>query len=493
MKKLLYILLPALLLAGCSDWLDVNESPNNPTDVPVELVLPAAENAIATRLGGTIFNYCGFFAQYWDQSPVANQYNTEADYSFLNSLFDNDYSVLYAYALEDLEVVRTKSEEAGEYGNYFAATVLRVYAYQLIVDLIDQAPYSEALRGSEIPMPRWDSGEAIYDGLLAELSAARGLLGSESFVSSSDLLLGGDLDQWSGFANALELKLLMRSSYAKDNSSRIMSLVNGGEFFAGDISFHSYVDEAGKRNPWYETNTIGLGTVNNIAAYPIISYLESLSDPRLPVYFSAASGSNEYAGAIPGGKSVFFDAVNADYSLPRIFERNAANATRPVYFFTQSELLFFIAEAKLRFGNDDNGAREAYEAAIDASFALNGLSDGAAIYGSGRGAAWSSGDLESKLARIMLQKWVSLFGVNHCESWCEIRRLGYPALSGARGTEIAANSSIYTPGNLISPVVNELGFGNLLQRLPFPEEATTLNKNTPSQAGKGAKIWWDRK
>ncbi|MDR1745913.1 MAG: SusD/RagB family nutrient-binding outer membrane lipoprotein [Tannerella sp.] len=498
MKKI-YLIWMTIALCGCNEWLDVNDSPNRPTDVSADLILPSAENFIATRLGGTIFNYCGFFAQYWDQGPVANQYNTEAEYRFGISFFDNDYNSLYAGALQDLESVRSKALETDDAGNYFAATVLRAYTFQIIVDMLDYAPYSEALKGSEIPMPKWDSGESIYAGILAEIEEAQAKLTSTSTIPS-DLLLNGNLSQWIGFANALKLKLYMRASYAQDNSSKIMALINANNFFQGDIAFNAYADESGKRNPWYETNTIGLGTVNNIAAYPIITYLVSTNDPRLPKLFNQATASKEYEGAIPGNKTAIATAQkkNEDYSWPVIFVKNATNAVRPVYFYSQSELQFFIAEAKLRFANDDTGARVAYENAIDASFSMYGLTDGSVLYGSGKSCEWvTSQSLEEKLEKIMMQKWVALCMVNHYESWTEIRRTGYPKLSRETGSAILNNPSVYMPkGQLISPVINELGFGNLVQRLPYPQAASNYNDNTPSQDPieiKKTSVWWDKR
>ena len=44
-------------------------------------------------------------------------------------------------------------------------------------------------------------------------------------------------------------------------------------------------------------------------------------------------------------------------------------ATKPVYFFTQAELQFLIAEVYARFLNDDANAKSAYEAGVTADFA----------------------------------------------------------------------------------------------------------------------------
>ena len=496
MKKLIFILVAAatLITTGCEDWLAVNDSPNNPTEVPADLVLPSAESALATRLGGNMFNYSGFFAQYWSQAPEANQYNAIDEYEIKNEFLNNDYAILYSDALVDLEYVRDEAEAAEDWGNYLAATVLRAYTYQVLVDIMGKAPFSEAFKGSEIPMPKWDDGKAIYQGLIEELNFALDQVSSNSAVYTTDLIFNQEataaaqMKQWIGFANALKLKLYMRSSYENsDNLQAIKDLVAANNFFSGDVTFGDFSDESGKRNPWYETNEIGLGTVNNIATYPIITFLRSKNDPRMDVLYSEAPNADDYAGNMPGWKSRP-GALTDDYSAPVI------HATQPVYLFTQTELQLFIAEAELRFNNNDAAAEAAYQAAIDANLELHELSEaGSDLYGSGRPYEWNSGaTTEEKLEQIMLQKWVSLCMVNHVEAWTEIRRTGYPSVSSSEGEDIADNPGIYTPGELIVPVVNSLG-DNMIQRVPFPEDASTLNENTPEQVGNATKIWWDKK
>ncbi len=486
MKKI-YLLLLSVVVMGCSDWLDVNEDPNHPTDVPTSLVLPSAQNFIATRMGGNIFNYGGFFAQYWDQAPEANQYNAESEYRIKDEYFNNDYTYLYAGALEDLEDVRNKAAEENNSGDYFVATVLRAYTFQILVDLIDMAPYTEALQGSSNPTPLWEEGSAIYSGVIAEIDDALSRLEQNARISE-DLMLNKSVDQWIGFANALKLKMYMRTSYAQDNAAKVKALIDAGRFFTGNVMFSAYSNESGKRNPWYETNPIGLKAVNNVASYPIITYLSRTSDPRISNKFKLSENKNEYAGIIPGGKTYFVGAKTKDYSFP------VMNPTTPVYFYTQSELQFFIAEAELRFYNDDAAAEGAYKRAIDASFAMEKVGNPGSIYDLGNSGEWiSTQSLEQKMEKIMLQKWVALCMVNHFEAWTEIRRTGYPKLSTLTGQEIDQDETKYTPGQLISPIVNELGFGNLMQRLPFPEKARTLNHNTPEQKGLTTPVWWDKR
>ena len=90
------------------------------------------------------------------------------------------------------------------------------------------------------------------------------------------------------------------------------------------------------------------------------------------------------------------------------------------------------------------------------------------------------------------QKWAALCCINHVESWAEIRRLGYPELTSVSTNTIYSNPTALTAGELVSPLVNQLGTG-LIQRLYYPQTAVNLNDNTPEQAELSDKVWWDKK
>jgi len=487
MKK---IILSAALLAttlmGCSDYLDINHNPNYPGSVSNDLLLPSAEAYIAGRVGGNMFNYAGFFCQYFEQAPDASQYQDISEYRFTIDMFSSDYTYLYAGALEDLKNIQTQAEADEAWGDYFVASVLNAYTYQILVDQMDKAPYTEALQGAANPMPKWDNGEDIYADLLVKMDEAEAKLNDVSSVPN-DMILGGDLEAWKQFANAMRLRILMRSSYAQDNSQAIKDLINKGNFFTGDIMFDNFSDEADKRNPWYTTNRIQLAN-NHVASYPIVAYMKATSDPRLDICFTPAANTGTQEGEIPGSRQATANdnKKRSDFSTPIM------GATTPVYLYTQAELQFFLAEAYLRFFNDDAKAKAAYEAAIDANFETRGITTGGSVlYADGKPCAWS-GDQNAKLELIAKQKWAALCCINHIESWAEIRRLGYPKMSSISTNSLYTNPTQLTAGELISPLVNQLGTG-LIKRLYYPQTAVNLNDNTPEQAQLSDKVWWDKK
>lgn len=485
MKKIFITIITIAFLSSCSDWLDVNTDPNVPTDMSAELVLPAAEASIAVQVGGMLFNTGGFYAQYWSQAPEANQYNGLDKFDVKTDFLDNVYTELYAGALNDLEYVRKSALDEGKAGNYLVATVLRAYTFQLLSDLIDKAPYTEALNGTAILSPRFDDGKVIYDGLIIELNEALDMVESSSntAIASSDLLLGGELSEWIGFANAMKLKLYMRQSETSaDYSTEIKALLDANEFMTMDVKFAAFSDEQNKRNSWYDTEVDRLGGINHVATRNIISFMSENTDPRISKIWKEATKNDKFEGNFPGGKTIP-GIKNEDFSFPLM------SASTPIYLYTVTELQLFIAEAELRYNSDASAAEDAYKAAIDASLALHGIDDvsGEDLYGDGK-----SYKFDGTLKQIGMQKWASLAMVNNIEAWFETKRTGFPVISAVSAAQIISDPTLYTPGDRIYPYENTLGTNVMLNRLYYPDIAVTRNQNAPAQAKLTDKVWWQK-
>ena len=134
MKKIYLLAATGLMMISSCD-LDINQDPNYPTkaDISAELQFPSVISAIADASGDQMFNYAGFFSQYFDQMPEANQYNDLAELNIDESkdIINRCYRNLYAGALMDIEDIKTKTTNTA---NLFANQVMRVQAFQLLVD-----------------------------------------------------------------------------------------------------------------------------------------------------------------------------------------------------------------------------------------------------------------------------------------------------------------------------------------------------------------------
>ncbi len=492
MKKIFLIITLVPFLASCESWLDVNGDPNVPADVSVDLILPAAQASLAVRLGGNLYNLAGFFAQYWSQAPEANQYNREESYDLRTDELDNDYIEIFAGGLNDFERIRAKAEASNDWGNYLAATVMRAYGFQMWVDLNDKSPYSEALQGVANFNPKWEDGRVVYTGLIEELKDAISKITTTSTVAVTDMMLGSSVDEWVGFANAMLLKLYMRERFVVDVSTEVKALITANNFMTKDVAFSGFQDAINKRNPWVETAKSLNTDANHVATVNIIRYCQVKKDPRMEIVFDSAAATGTYVGIYPALKAVQAGLLTKNYSRPRYYP------TKPVYLYTLAELNLFIAEAELVFNNDKAAAKSAYGMAIDNSLMTNGLEPTENdLYSDNTKSYFFDVTLpaDSLFEQIMMQKWVSLCGINHVEAWSEMRRTDIPKYFGDR-TDYGSGVE-YGPfvGQYLAPAKNLLTTGLYYPlRLAYPDVATTRNTNTPKLTGSQQlenRVWWD--
>ena len=497
MKKIfLYMTAGVLALTSCD--LDINDNPNYPKneEVPANLIFPAVENAIADCIGDQMFNYAGFFAQYFEQTPTANQYNDLAELNINegSDLFNRCYSTLFAGALTDIQDILSKTDNTAD---RFACTVMRAQAYQLLVDNLGDAPYTEALQGKDNAMPAWDDGQTVYEGVLAELDDAEAKLTNEK-MTIEDPMLNADIDQWVGYANALRLRMYLRlidgGVKAAEYTNKVRTLVENDNFFSGDVAWDVYSNASGQYNPWYAA-FYSLGTYNHCAAYPIVSYMNLTADKRVG-YALNKNADKKYVGQLPGAKTTTGEwlGIGSDYNDDYVsVVKYSAFRSQPIYLFTQSELQFLIAEVQLRFNDDADAAKEAYETAVTIDFESREAKDVEKFLSSARTGFDAQADTQSKLNLIYKQKWVALFMRDHMEAWSEIRRTDVPALSAFSAEEIFDDGTIYTPGDMINPAVNYILGGGLAKRVPYPSTARTLNRNTPAVKTLSDRVFWDAK
>ena len=490
MDKKIYLFAAAGLMMLSSCDLDINEDPNYPgsANITPDLQFPSVLSAVADASGDQMFNYAGFFAQYFEQMPEANQYNDIAELNIDESsdLFVRCYRNLYAGALMDIEDIKHKTANTA---NLFACQVMRTQAFQLLVDNTSETPYIDAIQGGANASPRYDDGKTVYEGVLKELDEAEAALNDDK-MNMTDPLLNKDLAQWKGYANALRLRMYLRlfDGGLTEYQQKIVALVNAGEFFTGNVKWDVFSDQEGQFNPWYQS--VFRLTNNHCAAYPIVSYMKETDDPRLGYAIKPRSEDNTYVGQFPGSKQNK-NVVGTSYKNSNVSTINYdVTHDMPIYLFTQSELQFLIAEVQQRFSNNATAAKAAYEAGVTHDFALRGT-DGAADF---LAAAGSWDKAPDKLKLIYMQKWVALFMHDHMEAWSEIRRTDVPSLSAHSALEIKGNVTIYTPGDLIVPSLNIKGGTNIAMSMPYSSESRKYNTNAPEKVRKITdKVFWDIK
>lgn len=487
MKKIFITLLMGLSLASCQNWLDINVNPNTPgeEDLTAGQVFPQAELSLASAYGGMLHNMGSFFVQYFDQGVGSSNFKEYSRFNVLPTNGTRVYEELYVGCLANAAVAQKLSEKDGDWGNYLAAVTVKAFAYQVLVDCFGETPYSEALQAPAINNPKYDEGKTVYDGIIAELDDALAKSEGASY-STKDLLFGdaNNTTKWRQFAKALKLKLLMRQANVAgaDVKDRVLALIAEGDLPTSDVKFTNWTDDTGKSNPFYEDAVRFLSKNDHMGSHAFITTMLAANDSRLNQLFEKSKNTGSHRGGVTGAEYITSTDPIDNFSRP-IFK-----ATAPVYMITSMEIDFWIAEAQYRWGSKSE-AKNYYEKAIDASYAMYGLTDSKNVYDTGKAYEWKEAD---GLKLIALQKWIGLACVNGFESWCEVRRLGYPTFSDELGSAIVSDVTKYTINTLISPINVVVAVGNkqMLNRLFYAQGSKDKNPNAPEQKTPTTKIFW---
>jgi len=475
------LMMAVMATPGCSKITDDNIDPNNPSidNASPQLLLPSAFMCSAGQIGGEYGITGGLWSQYYTQSAFASQYRTIDAYSMVSSDNNTAYREIFRNALIDYKKIQDLSNGSANWPFYLMATVMKAYTYQVVVDLYDQVPYSEALTGSANLQPKFDDGYSIYKGLLAEIDDALSKAYNVTLTPTdalSDIIFGGNMNNWQRFANTLKLKMYLRMINSKGTEAQqgVTGLYSANApFLETGAGITSFQDRPNYSNPFYEQNIRRLNTNDNLrASVTFVSWLQKNNDPRIVAYFGSAN-----PGAIHQGD---YTSNNPAYGAAAVFVQHA---TDPVWFISKAESYFLQAEARARYFGGA-GAKALYDAGVTAAFAQVNLTPGALL--TGVYAFPDGGSIEQKQEAISMQKWASFPGTHDLEGFFERNRTGYPKYSPVYST-----SPAYVAGQLAYSANGVTG-GLFPKRLLFPEIERSRNINTPAEEPLTTKVWWSK-
>lgn len=240
MKSILMALVCVLALASCSQWLDVNTDPENPSSesalfqnrlAHIEFYTNSANQFAAWRTSMSMGDWTRYFngGNYWHMSywyPVSGAVTTAYQWWFVGA----------ACNIEDMY---NKAYEAEAWHYCGVAKVIRAYGFMLMTDLHGEMPYTDAL--SENATPVYDNGKTIYLGVLAELDEGieflnRGQAADLPSLAEGDWWGGGNVQKWIKFANLLKARYCAKlnkkqtGSYleGKYDTATILAALNAG-------------------------------------------------------------------------------------------------------------------------------------------------------------------------------------------------------------------------------------------------------------------------
>lgn len=343
---------------------------------------------IAQRL---ITDRYAWFSTFDDLSGV-NSFGANTD-NLWNGRLNDFYSRARYWAVLNTELAKVPAEGLVDNKIYYTlATVIKDYMALINVDFYNSIPYSEAFKGSEkVFYPKFDDPKEIYVSVMKDLKqitqdlpqiyGGMTQLGKQ-LLSKYDVALGGDVNKWLQFINALRLKYAVRISGVDEQLAKTeLQDVLTKPFPTQDLLQPIFADVAPESNGFWIR---GLGENSFASFIPNIMmkrmnrnlgmYEPGIDDPRLPViamptkYFEGAYSSTvnkrKYVGV-----SYNADAQKPDYvagerytTTPNSFilslQQNAKsqyhlttythNSKFPAYMMSLAEVDLLLAEVALK-------------------------------------------------------------------------------------------------------------------------------------------------
>ncbi len=488
MKKYIVIFATLILaFTSCSEYLDINYNPNSPAEdvITNDMIFPGAEMHIATQYGARMRIIGGYLVEHYNQNfGTSNYLDSFSKFYVTSQLSSGAYTSLMRGTIGNLQTVIEKGNAEGKPGDVLAATCLRAFVYQALVDCYENVPYTEAF--GENTMPAYDNGEDIYAGLIEELKAAKANAGAGDAVCTNFLMPGQSAGAWIKFANSLLLKLYMRMG----DTAGAASVVAENNFITSDVEFAGcWENKSTAANPYFSEEFWPGQQQNVVLNGALLQTMVSYNDNRLGAFFDP-NGAGNFKGGI-SGRNVMTASLLTDGTVTgaAYYCRPAMRFNTPVSLLSVAEVEFFLAEYQAKAGNHSS-AEAHYNAAIEASFASAGVGGAAAVI------AACPYDSSNYMKCIGVQKWVALSGINNYEAYCELRRIKYPAINSVSGETFAASSgtdfSTFEVGTLYTPidVYSEVGVGKLIQRWPYPTSSQSVNSNCPEFEGYSTPVFW---
>jgi hypothetical protein len=469
--KICFLLTTLVSLSACEDYLDINENPNNPTEVPAALLM-----AHATYRTGDNIQLVGDITSYYVQYLASPNSNGSKDIHD-GQPYDITWQDIYRM-LSDLSDLEKIAEEQGASHYLGAAKVLKAINLGLAVDQWGDLPYSQAFFG-EFLKPAYDNDETLYDEILSLLDEGIAELSKGEQVAvlaDDDFIYEGDVNGWIKMAYSLKARYLLHmSNTSKFDPDAVLAAAalgisaNGEN---GDITYSATAFDV--YNPWAKVainqeSSILDGWISQQLADAMNGTTFGVVDPRMPFMFGDTD-EGEFIGVENGaGRGTNVDIKGDRSTLMRDTYYAADDA--PILIITLAEVKFIQAEAALANG-DNATAYQAYLDGIAAHMDMLGVdpADASAYLAD---PVVAVGPANITLDLIMKEKYVALF--LHPETWTDARRFNYQ----------------YTDMTLPANHNPALG-GQFVRRLVYPDSEISRNLDNVPSVTILDRVWWDQ-
>lgn len=439
-----------------------------------------------------LYTWEGVIAQFTQQKGFTNEsggvYYLQD--SWCNDRWSNFYETLVQFR---------KMQDVAEKENNSDNQIFLDLAEVFVLDQLDQvitafgpAPYTEAgylaITGNlATSRPAYESDEALFSMMIDRLGELYTEITSLSIsgevsakLQKQDFINGGSIDLWARYANSLRLRVATQVAAKGSLTSKAHSAIAEcasrklADTFEADGTTNGIFGPVGLQTgqggnfyEWYRDGFSGSDRRSGWASQTVIDAMQITGDddPRLKIFYHP-NAAGEFVG-------LSIDESKADQTVnlakpwterPYASIDSAtftANSTMSNPILTPAETWFLLAEA-FQQGYASGDAQAAFTEGVKASIyewynrnitsssnigsiGTNYQATAADIPSESDIEAYAEavwGEYTNKLEAIMTQKWLHLSLMNAHESWNDIRRTGYPALTYRADTQAQQNRNI---------------------------------------------------
>lgn len=452
MKKiqiLMLVMLVGMGLTSCEKYLDVNFDPSFPQVSQGFAILPPMiqQMSRAEALDG---RYVGQYCQYWLSSASGNVWDRQG-YAAGSDVGGEMWRSHYYSIGKNVDLIIEDATAKEQWDYVGVAKAIRAWGWQSTTDINGEIILKQAWEPNRYTFD-FDTQDEVYKEVVRlsnEAIADLGRAGTGVSVASlarGDQVYNGDRSKWIKFVNAILARNANHQSNKKSgyNPDAVIKLV--------DASFSSNADNfniphagtsSADGNFWGPLR-------NQIASFRQSEYLVRVlnttpaRDPRLATMLTASTDgvfrgvvlNNGDPNNITGrtNRVANFWGQDQPTATPPTTGKFIFQDRAPHPLITYWELQFIKAEAAFIKG-DRATAFEAYNKGINAHLDWVATSipnlptrtlydtERTAYLRNAAAVAQTAGTLT--LSNIMMQKYISMFGHGHLESWVDMRRYNY--------------------------------------------------------------------
>ncbi|GGX23271.1 SusD/RagB family nutrient-binding outer membrane lipoprotein [Aquimarina muelleri] len=482
MKKIL-ILITAVIIASCSDNLEnLSQNIKDPITVPGESLFTSAQKDLVDQM--VDLNVNNNNTKLWSQYLQQTTYLNESRYDQVTRTIPaTHWSILYKDVLKDLDesskiisatTYPLQTDKDTKANKLQVIEILTVYTYSILVETFGNIPYTDALDIDNL-LPTYDDGETVYKDLISRLTTAINALDtSKGSFGKADNIYNGDVNLWKKFAASLKLRMGILLSDVDNTFAKtaVEEAVTTGVFTSSeDNANFKYLSASPNTNPVH-LNLVLSGRQDFVAASTIVDMMNTLNDPRRPLYFKLVPKTGTYIGGNIGQLSDIDSYSNVSTKVEE--------ATASGVILDYAEVEFLLAEAAARNFAVGGTAKSHYDTAIIESIeSWGGTNADAITY-----LAQPTVDYDTVITNstastpwkeaIGNQKWIALFN-RGLEAYTSIRFLDFPILTAPE------NAKTGFPNRYTYPIIEQT-----LNGTNWTAASTAIGGDLPE-----TKLFWD--